>query len=353
MSRSVESAQMKRMAAFGAICLATALGFAPTAHAQSKFAGIGRTATPAEIKAWDIDVRPDFAGLPKGSGSVKQGEDIWDAKCASCHGTFGESNSTFTPLAGGTTQEDIASGHVASLTKPDQQRTTLMKLAQISTLWDYINRAMPWNAPKTLNTDEVYAVTAFILNLGDIVPEDFVLSDANIAEVQKRLPNRNGMTRAHGMWKINGKPDTHNVACMANCAAEAKAVSQLPDYAVDAHGNLAEQNRIIGPVRGTRTVKLAAAAATPAPAAAAPSAHALAEKSGCLACHGVANKVVGPGFNEVAARYKGDGGAPARLAAKVKVGGAGAWGPIPMPPNSGLKDEEVSALVQWVLDGAK
>ena len=64
---------------------------------------VGRTATPAEIAAWDIDVRPDFKGLPKGSGSVAKGQEVWEAKCASCHGIFGESNEVFTPLVGGTT----------------------------------------------------------------------------------------------------------------------------------------------------------------------------------------------------------------------------------------------------------
>ncbi|MCV4754288.1 hypothetical protein OFC37_33005, partial [Escherichia coli] len=76
----------------------------------------------------------------------------------------------------------------------------MMKLATVSTLWDYIHRAMPWTAPKSLSVEEVYAVTAYILHLGGVVPEDFVLSDRNIAEVQARLPNRNGMQTQHGMW---------------------------------------------------------------------------------------------------------------------------------------------------------
>ena len=71
-----------------------------------------------------------------------------------------------------------------------------MKVSSVSTLWDYINRAMPWNAPKSLSTEEVYAVTAYLLNLGGVLPDNFVLSDRNIAEVQQRLPNRNGMTTA-------------------------------------------------------------------------------------------------------------------------------------------------------------
>src|SRR6476469_7873250 len=90
------------------------------------FPGIGRVATPAEIAAWDIDVRPDFKGLRPGSGSGARGQKLWDAKCASCHGTFGESNEVFTPLVGGTTAHDVKSGRVKSLTTPEQ-RTTLMK----------------------------------------------------------------------------------------------------------------------------------------------------------------------------------------------------------------------------------
>jgi mono/diheme cytochrome c family protein len=112
------------------------------ALAADPFPGIGRTATPAEIAAWDIDVRPDFKGLPKGSGSVARGQDVWDAKCASCHGTFGESNEVFTPLVGGTTKADIASGKVKGLVTGDVARTAMMKLSTLSTLWDYINRAV-------------------------------------------------------------------------------------------------------------------------------------------------------------------------------------------------------------------
>ena len=318
------------------------------AHAQDKFPGIGRTATQAEIRAWDIDVRPDFKGLPKGSGSVKKGEEVWDAKCASCHGAFGESNAMFPPIVGGTTKDDIAKGRVAALTRSEMGRTTLMKLSQISTLWDYINRSMPWNAPKTLSVEEVYATTAFILNLGNIVPDDFVLSDANIAEVQKRLPNRAGKSTAHGLWDARGKGDVRNAACMKDCPVEARITSQLPDYARSAHGNLAEQNRAIGPVRGIQAL-----AAVTGTATAAASVRAFAEKSGCLACHGVSAKVIGPGLTEIAARYKDDSGAESRLAERVRQGGQGAWGDIPMPPTVGIKDEDIRALVRWILAGAR
>jgi len=336
-----------------ALCLLLVAGAAGAAGAQGKFQGVGREATPAEIKAWDIDVRADFSGLPKGSGSVKKGEEVWDAKCASCHGTFGESNETFPPLVGGTTPEDMAGGRVASLRSPEQGRSTLMKLSYLSTLWDYINRAMPWNASRTLSVEEVYAVSAYILYLGNIVSEDFVLSNGNIAEVQKRLPNRNGLTRAHGLWDVKGKPDVMNTACMRDCPVEGRITSELPAYARDTHGNIADQNRTVGPVRGLQTAATAGARPAAAAPAAGRSAKSLAEKTGCLACHAITGKRVGPGLTEVAARYRGDAGAQTKLAAKVKAGGSGVWGAIPMPPTAGLKDDEIGLLVQWVLGGAK
>lgn len=318
------------------------------------YEGVGRPATADEVRAWDIDVRPDFTGLPRGSGSVRKGEEVWEAKCASCHGTFGESNQVFPPIAGGVTAQDIDKGRVAALARGGEQRTTLMKLSQISTLWDYINRAMPWNAPKTLSVEEVYAVTAYILSLDKIVPDDFVLSDANIGAVQQRLPNRNGMSRAHGLWEVKGKPDVSATVCMRDCPVAGKVLSRLPDSARANHGNLAEQNRTIGPVRGIAT-PAGAAPATVAPAAAAPAAaqqdatKALAERSGCLACHGATARLVGPSLDEIAKKYAGDGTAPGRLVAKVRDGGQGVWGAVPMPPHPQLKENELQALVRWVL----
>ena len=331
---------------------------------------VGRTATPAEIRAWDIDVRADFKGLPAGSGSVEKGQEVWEAKCASCHGTFGESTEVFTPIVGGTTKDDIRTGRVANLTRRDYpQRTTMMKVSQVSTLWDYINRAMPWNAPKSLKTDEVYAVLAFILNLADVVPEDFVLSNENIATVQQRLPNRNGAQVYVAMWDVSGKPDVQGSDCMKNCGTDMEVRSQLPDYARDSHGNLAEQNRVVGPFRGVdttnppgaETAKLAIAATTKADAQRGQAANASAGKSGvqiakdanCLACHGLDRKIVGPSFKEVAAKYRGDAKAPEALAAKIRNGGQGVWGAIPMPPNQQLSAGDLNSVVDWILGGAQ
>jgi mono/diheme cytochrome c family protein len=163
---------------------------------------VGRTAKPAEVTAWDIDVRPDFKGLPAGQGSVKRGEQVWEAQCASCHGTFGESNDVFTPLTGATTAKDIASGRVASLMPGANatHRTTIMKASQLSSLWDYINRAMPWTAPKSLSADDVYAVVAYLLNLSNVVPATSRCPRPTWPTFKRRMPNRNGITYAHGMW---------------------------------------------------------------------------------------------------------------------------------------------------------
>ena len=107
----------------------------------------------------------------------------------------------------------------------------MTRLSTLSTLWKYINRTMPWNAPKLLSTDEVYASTRYILHLGNVHPANFVLGDTNIREVQARLSNRGGMT---------------------NCALQTAELSRLPEHARDAYGNLAEHSRTVSPSREQR-----------------------------------------------------------------------------------------------------
>jgi S-disulfanyl-L-cysteine oxidoreductase SoxD len=372
------------MSRFRNAALATALlALAGIASAQtaSKYPGVGRDATPKEVAAWDIDVRPDFKGLPAGSGSVAKGQDVWESKCSHCHGIFGDSGEVFSPLVGvgGISPEDIKTGHVAKLNDRNYPgRTTFMKVATLSTIWDYINRAMPWTAPKSLSTDEVYAVTAFLLNLANIVPDDFVLSDKNIRDVQQRMPNRNGMTTSHAMWpgkefKGASRPDTSNVACMKDCVPEPKLASFLPEYARNAHGNLAEQNRLVGAQHGADTTRPEAKPGTDAPAAApataaqpvaqakpaaAPKAEvsgadnkaalALIQKNGCVACHMVDKKVVGPSFQDVAKKHAGK---VDYLAGKIKSGGTGVWGPIPMPAQT-LSAADAKTIATWLAAGA-
>jgi cytochrome c551/c552 len=356
------------MCKFLKVGLAALLWVAGVASAQSTaYPGVGRPATPKEVAAWDIDVRPDFKGLPAGSGSVEKGQEVWEAKCASCHGVFGESNEVFSPLVGGTTAEDIKTGRVANLLRTDfPGRTTMMKVATVSTLWDYINRAMPWTVPKSLNPDEVYAVTAYLLNLAYVVPDNFTLSDQNMAEVQQRMPNRNGMQTRHALWpgkEFNGtaKPDTANVACMKDCIPEARVASMLPDYARNAHGNLADQNRLVGQQKGADTAHTevkrplgSAASADTMSVAAKPVAKpvdpalALLSKHNCTACHAQDRKVVGPSFNDIAKKHLGK---TDYLAGKIKAGGSGVWGSMPMPAQS-APESDIKTIANWLAMGA-
>jgi S-disulfanyl-L-cysteine oxidoreductase SoxD len=252
---------------FRLLAAAVAALAALAASAQERYPGIGRVAAAKEIQAWDIDVRPDFKGLPPGRGTVAQGQRVWEAQCAGCHGIFGESGAVFMPLVGGSTARDIEAGRVARLTDPAfPMRSTTTKLSTVSTLWDYIHRAMPWAAPKSLTHDQVYAVIAYLLNLADVLPADFELSPANIAQVQQRIPNRLGMSSAHALWpgrefEAQAKPDVQGNTCMQNCAAPPTIASSLPEGGQASHGNLAQQQRSVGAQRGAVTADTAAAAA--------------------------------------------------------------------------------------------
>lgn len=323
----------ERSALVLALMATTALAASPTPPAVPRF-GFGTPATPEQIAGWDIDVRADGMGLPPGRGSVAEGQKIYDAKCASCHGTFGESTD-YIAIAGG----------VGTLRTSTPVRTTGSKLNYATTLFDYIRRAMPFPNPKTLTDDEVYALTAYVLNLNDILPADAVLDRDSLPKLE--MPNRHGFTTMHGFMRRDGMPDTHNVACMRDCGASVRVTSELPDHAEGSHGELSQQMRALGPVRGTG----GSSAPGLVVAATAPAGHDLARKAGCLACHAVDRKVVGPAFKDVAARYAGDSGAAARLAAKIRAGGSGAWGEVPMPGQPQMQDGDTRALVKWILSG--
>jgi len=160
--------------------------------------GFGTPPTQAQIDAWAIAVRPDGQGLPVGKGSVKDGDEVYSTMCAACHGTFGEGEGRYPRLAG----EGKLTGE-----RPEQTVQTYWPYA--TTLFDYINRAMPFPAPHSLSTDQVYAVTAYVLNLNALVDDDFVADKNSLPKV--KMPNVNGFT-----WK-DPRPDTHDTACMHDC----------------------------------------------------------------------------------------------------------------------------------------
>ncbi|MES0874703.1 c-type cytochrome [Sinimarinibacterium thermocellulolyticum] len=292
---------------------------------------LGRPATVDEIAAWDIDVRPDGQGLPRGSGTVAEGQVLYDDKCASCHGVFGESTE-YMAIAGG----------VGSLGTDAPVRTVGSKLNYATTLWDYVYRAMPFAAPKSLGVDETYAIVAYVLHLNDILPADARLDQDSLPKVQ--MPNRDGYTTDHGMATVDGKPDVRNRACMKNCEAEVEITSRLPDGFVEQlYGDISTHFRHYG-----RPIKVAA----PAPAEASVSGAALARQYACTACHGIEQAIVGPGFRAVYEKYRTAAAAEAELVRKLAEGTVGAWGAVPMPPQAHVPPADREALVRWILSGA-
>jgi cytochrome c len=151
-------------------------------HDPTQRAAIDAIGTPLnamEIAAWNIDVAPDGRGLPAGSGDVVTGAHIFAAKCAACHGANGE---------GGVGDRLIGGRGTLASDKP--VRTVGSYWPYATTLFDYIRRAMPYNAPQSLSADEVYALSAWILNRNGIVPDDARLDAQSLAAI--RMPNRDG-----------------------------------------------------------------------------------------------------------------------------------------------------------------
>ena len=175
---------------------------------------LGRAALPEEVAAWDIDVRPDGAGLPEGSGSVAKGELLYDAYCASCHGDFGEGMGRWPILAG---------GH-DTLTHDRPEKTIGSYWPYLSTVYDYIRRAMPFGNSRSLSDNEVYAVTAYILYLNDLVEdESFILSSDNFGTI--KLPNEaNFIADTRAEEPVSRLSESE--ICMTNCYPEPAIVTQ-------------------------------------------------------------------------------------------------------------------------------
>ena len=155
---------------------ATLAQTATPAAAPARY-GIGRAATPDEVRKLDIDVSPDGTGLPEGRGTVAEGAAIYAAKCASCHGKSGE-GASFDRLVATDAGENFAFGRDPSLA-----RAIGNYWPYASTLYDYTARSMPFAAPGTLTANEVYGLVAYLLSLNKVVPETAVMDKTTLPKV--------------------------------------------------------------------------------------------------------------------------------------------------------------------------
>ena len=180
------------LARFCVAALALACG-----AAQAQTFGFGRAATEREIAGWDIDVRPDGKGLPAGSGSAAKGKPLYEVHCAACHGMKGEGKPA-----------DRLVGGRGTLATDKPVMTVGSYWPYATTVFDYLNRSMPFNAPQSLKSDEVYSITAYLLFLNGIIGEADVMDATTLPKVQ--MPNRRGFT-------TDPRPDLSNLPCRDNC----------------------------------------------------------------------------------------------------------------------------------------
>ena len=262
--------------------LAVVVTVGSVSAAERKYSGVGREATPAEIQSWDIDVRPDGKGAPPGHGTAADGERVYLVKCASCHGEFGEGGGRYPVLIGG----------FGTLKHQRPEKTIGSYWPYASTVFDYIKRAMPFGNAQSLNNDEVYALTAFLLFMNDIITEDTAISAANIGTIE--MPNKlNFFEDPRPDAQPKGDP------CMKDCGGPIKVVGSARKLDVT-------------PDTGGEAVEGAVEPSTPAETqvAVAPSGDAQAGRAvfnKCKACHLVdsAKNRVGPGLKDLFGRAAG------------------------------------------------
>lgn len=164
-----------------AVCLLAFLG--SSALAQPDRFNVGREPSAREIAAWDLSITPDGKGLPDGRGTASEGEEIYRLRCEECHGERGGGGDA-DPLAGG----------IGTLRSPRPLKTVGSYWPYATTVWDYVNRAMPFDRPGMLTPDQVYAVTAYVLYLNGIVEQADELHSGNLAQV--RMVNRDSFVPA-------------------------------------------------------------------------------------------------------------------------------------------------------------
>lgn len=197
------SKYLKLLVSIAAAAVATVSWAQDTAPSKDGGFGIGRGALPEEVAAWNTDIRPDGQGLPVGSGDVLTGEEIYVENCSVCHGDFGEAVGRWPVLAGGD----------GTLANKDPIKTVGSYWPYLSTVFDYVHRAMPFGHSQSLEPDQVYSLTAYILYLNDLVDEDFSLSNDNFADVA--MPNVDNFIMDDR--ETTELPLFSAEACMENC----------------------------------------------------------------------------------------------------------------------------------------
>ena len=168
--------------------VAAAMSVILTAPCHGQGPELGQVTSEAEITGWDISISPDGAGLPPGSGTAKQGEVIYATKCASCHGEKGAGNPN-EPVS------DVSAGPLVGGLGTLAGNRGLSYWPYATIVFDYVRRAMPWGAPKSLTDQEVYSLTAYVLHLNGIISEADVINAQTLPKVQ--MPNRDNFIRIY------------------------------------------------------------------------------------------------------------------------------------------------------------
>ncbi len=312
----------------------------------------GRTPTANEIAAWDKDIMPDGTGLPEGSGSVEEGAEVYEAQCVSCHGDFGSGGAGYPSLAQGnavTLQKTLKNQRV----KPDADGPVRVFGAYwpyASTLWWYIRDAMPHTKSKSLTDNQVYALSAYILNInefeidGEKVDDDYVLDRAKFLKI--KMPNvdgfepiingpqaldnvRNYYKDAKNFGGLNLKQGA--VRCMTNCQKETAVVTRIQN------GGISDLNPPLSSVRDLPAEK--AVVLDPA--------QTLYEEN-CKVCHA---------DSSMGAPVMGDKVAWGKVTAKgidkVYANGMNGINAMPAKGGANLSDKDFKSVVDYMINSSK
>jgi S-disulfanyl-L-cysteine oxidoreductase SoxD len=164
---------MRKLIAAGALLALSSAAFAESPN-------LGKPIAPEDLASWDISIGPDGAGLPPGSGTAKQGEEVFTAKCQACHGAKGA----------GQPNDRLVGGQGSLPGEKPAIKTVGSYWPYATTLFDYVRRAMPYNESKSLSNDEIYAVAAYVLNLNGVIGDTDTINAQTLPNV--KMPNRDG-----------------------------------------------------------------------------------------------------------------------------------------------------------------